>query len=98
MECVAKVGGNKVADGHKQHWNTGMAAGLGAMFGWYRLSPDERVAQRATRAPSWGLPTKNTLDRATSTLPKLLYERLDEIGFGRDSAVPQSGPGRRRRL
>jgi hypothetical protein len=33
MECLAKVGGNKVADGHKQHWNTGMAAGLGAMFG-----------------------------------------------------------------
>ena len=29
----------------------------------------------------WGWPTKNTRDRATSYLPALLYERLDEIGI-----------------
>jgi hypothetical protein len=28
-----------------------------------------------------GVPTKNTLDRVTSMLPKLLYQRLDEIGL-----------------
>jgi predicted TIM-barrel fold metal-dependent hydrolase len=40
-------------------------------------------AWKHTRAPGvwWPLPTKNTLDRATSALPKLLYERLDEIGL-----------------
>jgi hypothetical protein len=27
------------------------------------------------------VPTKNTLDRVTSMLPKLLYQRLDEIGL-----------------
>ena len=26
-------------------------------------------------------PTRNTLDRATAMLPRLLYERLDEFGF-----------------
>jgi predicted TIM-barrel fold metal-dependent hydrolase len=29
----------------------------------------------------WGLPTRNTLDRATATIPRLLYDRLDEIGL-----------------
>ncbi len=29
----------------------------------------------------WGWPTENTLDRATSYLPKLLYDRLDEFGI-----------------
>ncbi len=29
----------------------------------------------------WGWPTENTRDRATSYLPALLYERLDEIGI-----------------
>ncbi len=29
----------------------------------------------------WLVPTKNTLDRATASLPKLLYERLDDFGI-----------------
>jgi len=29
----------------------------------------------------WGWPTENTLDRATSYLPKLLHDRLDEFGI-----------------
>jgi predicted TIM-barrel fold metal-dependent hydrolase len=37
------------------------------------------------RMPWWGLPTRNTLDRATAMLPQLMYDRLDE--FGLDFAV-----------
>jgi predicted TIM-barrel fold metal-dependent hydrolase len=29
----------------------------------------------------WGLPTENTLDRATAMLPDLMYQRLDELGI-----------------
>jgi predicted TIM-barrel fold metal-dependent hydrolase len=29
----------------------------------------------------WGLPARNTLDRATATIPKLLHGRMDEIGL-----------------
>ncbi len=44
-----------------------------------RGRPEIRAEWRGM--PSWwGWPTKNTRDRATSHLPKLLYERLDEIG------------------
>ncbi|MCB0997620.1 MAG: amidohydrolase family protein [Acidimicrobiales bacterium] len=29
----------------------------------------------------WGIPTRNTLDRATVMLPELMYRRLDELGI-----------------
>ena len=48
---------------------------------WSRLSWGERRASWATRPPWWSLPAANTLDRATSHLPKLLYERLDDLGI-----------------
>jgi predicted TIM-barrel fold metal-dependent hydrolase len=34
-----------------------------------------------SRTGWWGLPAANTLDRATAMLPKLLYERLDDLGI-----------------
>lgn len=34
-----------------------------------------------TRTPWWGIPTRNTLDRATSMLPDLMYRRLDQLGI-----------------
>lgn len=47
----------------------------------YDLSLQER-RDRWVRAPSWwGLPSKNTLDRATAMSPALLNERLGELGF-----------------
>src|SRR5215469_11685085 len=58
---------------------------------WYKLSPGERRDRRATRAPWFTLPTKNTLDRATAMFPKLLFERLDEMGL--DFTVMYPGLG-----
>ena len=48
--------------------------------GWYRVSPEERLATRRVRPPWWGISSENTLDRATSMLPQLMYERLQETG------------------
>ena len=48
--------------------------------GWYRVSPDQRLASRRARPPWWGIPSENTLDRATAMLPKLMHERLPETG------------------
>ncbi len=45
-----------------------------------RDSPDVRANWRSM--PSWwGWQTKNTYDRATAHLPKLMYDRLEEIGI-----------------
>jgi predicted TIM-barrel fold metal-dependent hydrolase len=48
---------------------------------WSRLSWEERRAAWATRPSWWSLPAANTLDRATAHLPRLLYERLDDLGI-----------------
>ncbi|MBV8773168.1 MAG: amidohydrolase family protein [Deltaproteobacteria bacterium] len=60
-------------------------------FRWYKLSPQERREQRQTRPHFWVHPAANTLDRATSSLPKLLYERLDEIGLDFTIVYPSIG-------
>ena len=39
----------------------------------------------------WGLPARNTLDRATATLPKLLSDRLDAIGIDLAILYPTLG-------
>src|SRR4029078_8910765 len=55
------------------------------------LTPDQRRELALMRIPWWGIPTRNTLDRATAMLPKLLYERLDQIGIDVAIAYPTYG-------
>ncbi len=78
LDYLQDVGGNKLSERFKQ-WSDE------SLFSWYRLSPKERQEKRATRITWWGMPTKNTRDRATASIPRLLYERMDE--FGLDFAV-----------
>jgi len=42
---------------------------------------ENRRALGMTRFAWWGVPTRNTLDRATAMLPRLMYQRLDELGI-----------------
>jgi hypothetical protein len=42
------------------------------------MSVDERRRRRIGQEAFWFLPTKNTLDRATAMLPRLMYERLEK--------------------
>ncbi len=48
---------------------------------WYAMDWDERRATRTRRGLWWTFPTKTTQDRAASSLPRLMYERLDELGL-----------------
>ncbi|MBM4406720.1 MAG: amidohydrolase [Chloroflexi bacterium] len=45
------------------------------------LSFAERMDEGAALYPWWVIPTRNTLDRATASLPKLLNARMDEMGL-----------------
>ena len=89
LDYLEQVGGRAMVDRYRSHErNTGS---WGKLFDWYRLTPEERHDQHATRSPWWALPTKNTLDRATASLPKLLHERLDEIGIDFTVQYPSLG-------
>ncbi len=48
---------------------------------WSALTEEERRRQWAPKPPWWSLPAKNTLDRATAYLPRLMHERMDEMGI-----------------
>jgi predicted TIM-barrel fold metal-dependent hydrolase len=41
----------------------------------------ERVRTRAPQGAWWAAPARNTLDRTTAQTPRLLYDRLDELGI-----------------
>ena len=46
-----------------------------------QLDAATRRAQGISRTGWWGVPARNTLDRATAMIPKVLYDRLDSIGI-----------------
>lgn len=60
-------------------------------FRWYRLTPEQRRDSRVPRMQWWVHPTGQTLDRATSSLPKLLHQRLDEMGLDFTIIYPSMG-------
>ena len=57
----------------------------------FDMKPAERLETRTSMPVWWPIPTENTLDRATTQLPKLMYERLDE--FGLDFSIVYPGIG-----
>ncbi|MGH7818162.1 MAG: hypothetical protein ACREQ9_00140, partial [Candidatus Binatia bacterium] len=81
---VREIGGRDVHErfrrGHIRAWD---AAPSGR-------ARDARESWRAA-APWWGWPTGNTLDRATVHLPRLLHERLDDLGIDFAVLYPSHG-------
>jgi predicted TIM-barrel fold metal-dependent hydrolase len=55
------------------------------------MSLAERRRRKIGQEAFWFLPTKNTLDRATAMMPKLLYERLDDLGLDFCVVYPTNG-------
>lgn len=56
-------------------------------------STEDRRASRAPNNGWWGVPTRNTLDRATAMIPGLLHERMDELGIDVTVLYPTLGFG-----
>ena len=55
------------------------------------MTPAERLGKRVTQGPWFTQPSRNTRDRATAMLPRLLYERMDEFGFDFSVLFPSAG-------
>src|SRR6266852_6803664 len=82
LDYLKQVGGSKAVDGFKSR----------PTENWHLTVPlKERRERRLDQPVWWGAPTRNTLDRATSMLPKLMYERLDDIGFDFTVLYPTGG-------
>jgi predicted TIM-barrel fold metal-dependent hydrolase len=46
-----------------------------------KMTTEEKLDRRAGQPPWWALPVKNTLDLATSFIPKLMHDRLEQMGL-----------------
>ena len=84
-ERMRKVAGDKSADGFlaSQHR---IPETLG-------LSIAERQRRGVAMEGYWGRQTTNTRDRATAMMPRMLYDRLDELGIDFGIVYPTAGLG-----
>ena len=72
-EQMRRIGGSAAADGFASVGRDTREA--------LSMSVDERRRRRISQEAFWSSPERNTRDRATGLLPRLLYERLDELGI-----------------
>ncbi|MGO9603235.1 MAG: amidohydrolase family protein [Candidatus Binataceae bacterium] len=83
IDYIKKVAGPRVAEAFVAPHHR-IAAAIGMM-------PAERADRGLPAEGFWVQPSKNTLDRATGIIPRLLYERLDEFGFDFTVLYPSAG-------
>jgi predicted TIM-barrel fold metal-dependent hydrolase len=83
MERLRKVGGEDAARGWSMVGSRTRAV--------LSMSVEERRRGRISQEAFWAHPSKNTRDLATALFPRLLYERLDEIGLDFAVIYPTGG-------
>jgi predicted TIM-barrel fold metal-dependent hydrolase len=57
----------------------------------FEMSWEQRFDTRTAMPVWWPIPTENTLDRATTQLPRLMYSRMDELGLDFSIVYPGLG-------
>jgi len=57
----------------------------------WRTTQEERRRQWIAQPNMWGWPTRNTLDRATATIPALYASRMDDLGIDYSLLYPSEG-------
>lgn len=82
-ERMRKVGGDKAADGFLAAMRTTRDA--------LSMSVTERRRRRIGQPGFWTRQSENTLDRATAMMPRMLYDRLDELGTDFAIIYPTAG-------
>jgi predicted TIM-barrel fold metal-dependent hydrolase len=84
LERLKKIGGSRAVLGFPFD---------GRVLTALNASREQRKKRRLAREGFWRVPTRNTLDRATATFPRLLYERLDELRIDFSILYPTNGLG-----
>ena len=85
VEALHDIGGDAAVEGY---------SGFGRMIGSnVSLTTAERRSRNLGHEAWWSVPTRNTLDRATSMMPSLLEERLGELGIDFTILFPTQGLG-----
>ena len=81
---MRKVGGDLAADGFLKAMGTTREAAA-------RCRSPSAARSASGQQAFWSRQAENTLDRATAMMPKLLYDRLDELGLDFVVVYPTAG-------
>jgi predicted TIM-barrel fold metal-dependent hydrolase len=73
VDTLRRIGGDRAVEGF-----TSIGRGVRESLA---LTVEERRRRGLSQEAFWSSPSRNTRDRATGMLPRLLYERLDELGI-----------------
>src|SRR5579859_5593152 len=57
------------------------------------MTPEQRAEKGVAMEGQWGRQAVNTRDRATAMMPRMLYDRLDELGIDFGIVYPTAGLG-----
>lgn len=87
LDYLRDLAGQDLADRYARRWSQ-MGLGQGS---WVKATWEQRRDSRWMRPAWWGLPAGNTLDRVSASLPRLLYERLDDLGLDFTILYPTDG-------
>src|ERR1700691_1239244 len=85
VDYLKKVGGSAAAEGFLSRERNVASTIL--------MSPEQRRDERRAQQAWWALPTRNTLDRATALAPRLLHQRMAELGLDFTVLYPTAGLG-----
>jgi predicted TIM-barrel fold metal-dependent hydrolase len=85
VDCLKRVAGPKVSD---RFWKAFLDTNA---RNWHQLTAVERRRGSVYRPAFWAGPAENTRDRATAMLPKLLDERMPELGIDYAVMFPTIG-------
>jgi predicted TIM-barrel fold metal-dependent hydrolase len=83
-DFIAEEAGEDVAKGYDRSVKSALARAANP-------SPEHRRQLGIHAVGVWGIPARNTLDRATVMLPELHYRRLDELGIDYAVLYPTYG-------
>ena len=75
MDFLKAEGGQELVDAWKKRVR------IFGELAYGKMSREEKLAKRAGQPPWWSLPVQPTIDVATSFVPRLLHQRLPEMGI-----------------
>ena len=84
FDYLKQVGGGDMVD---QMWSTFTKQNRN----WHKIDAAERRRYGVMRPAFWAAPSENTTDRATAMLPRLMHERLPEMGIDYSVVYPTVG-------
>ena len=82
-EAFRKIGGEAAAEG--------LALASQRVPNSLKMTVPERTRRRVGQEAFWSSPCENVLDRATAMLPRLLHERLPDLGIDFSVVYPTAG-------